>query len=564
MKRLLVVAAPLAVLVAGVATAYVSLQEEPAPGPSLIGKDGIESWYKIFQHHKGEEKAEHIGSLRIVLKPSRSADWEYSYQEELDAEVRIPPQFEGAREDDYFYVLMTSSADARLDERFEPVNMMAKASIHGFPPIEVRLEIIAGERRIEVKGQGLPNPVKLSGGDTEGVYTSIYSAVFHLKQQGLLDRPGRVPFKILGFNQKQEKLAPYEVDLVVIGETERAYMGKMSKVMQISVENLPHPVEEMRLQTIYVDGFGRIVEGSKRTEAGELQILLVEISREARGSGTRVVPRGRRDPFNKETVMTTRPVPVKKGKRGKKTTAAKEKIDAKQARDVLEDAEKLIEDLRQAKEVGKSAGELKQIYDKFIRKFLGLREVWQKDVKYAERLVRLENLKKQAETYYEGARRTFEEAQTVYLEVMRLRREGDCDGMDNRIRDLEDFRERPELIASEFRVKLESDLIQPARKSLEICKIQELLRAKDLTLTGTIHYQEQIRVPVKAGVNVAGQRLSIRKKAVLLHNEAYALINGDAYRVGDTVKDEGVEVVLITPQRVQVSYKGQVRDLRVK
>ena len=224
---------------------------------------------------------------------------------------------------------------------------------------------------------------------------------------------------------------------------------------------------------------------------------------------------------------------------------------------MLSELRKIVDEMKKHAQEGLET-ELREAYERLIARYKPLRE------KLPAERETLERLRLVAEGYYPGAKITYEEADSVYTDIARLSQEGNCKEMEGRLGKLEMYRNRPELAYMPQLEKLESKLIAHARHLVEVCNIQEVLRGKALALTGAVHYHRQVRSPVQVAVEVLGHSLSIDRDVVLVHSEAYALINGKAYEVGDTVEGQDVKVERIDKTSVQVSYRGQVREVRMK
>ncbi len=121
------------------------------------------------------------------------------------------------------------------------------------------------------------------------------------------------------------------------------------------------------------------------------------------------------------------------------------------------------------------------------------------------------------------------------------------------------MRDRLELYnEDERRAKLE-EKIREGGKSREKCVARLELAKKRIDLTGVVVSNETVVETLKLDFSIGGARVTIDEPVRVNRSVAYALINGDLYREGDTVRIEGVRVDRIDLQSIEISYKDEVR-----
>lgn len=539
MLRLPVVVLCVGVVVCGATSVGVAVQDVP-PSASKGLTDTVESWYKILQ------SGEQVGYAHVVLRPVPAVAWRYELTLEEDAEVEVGGEF---------FQISSRVHQGYLDENFDPVDVQTSLTVRGIP-VQVRLYRDAGERRVVVTLPG-EKPIEFSGGDAH-VSVDLDLSLLHLQQSGRLEAGARLRLMLLDYDaQARPRAMP--VQLIVAGVEEREYLGKKSKVTRIDVENYPSAVPDLAVRTVYVDGNGRMVE---TLTMGTLRMVLAKDSREAKGEARRVVQHGRRDPFRKDLAMGA-PAEAKTGRDEGTSRGSGLEIRPGQEAQKLKDAEAIVKEMEKL-DRAKQQAELAAKYQEFIAIFLPLRRHLQKDAKMARDLQALDALKERAENCHPGAQRVFEEAHRIYAEIGRLALLSNCKEMEKLHLEMTAYRDRPELINSPKLLELEK-IIGEARSMVERCKIREELKNKKVLVTGTTLHERPMPVPVRIRIDLLGHRLSLERTAELIESEAYAVINGEVYRAGDALlKDPEVRVERIDKFGVQISYKGEVRDIQTR
>ena len=532
MKKPFILFVILAMASTGAWMAVQALQVQPGDVGSGAKKlpDRLESWYQVLQ---GDE---HIGFVHSIIKV-RGIGEGYNFTHEEDVEIKV----------DKKYVPVSGKLEGQIDADFQPRRLEGSYSYSG-ARVGVQITTENDERKIRLTPPGGKTPIVLSGGRAKDVSIDLGSTILQLQQTQGLREGQRIQLRLMNVGQGQLQV----VTLIVEAQVEREYMGKKSRVYQIGVEGYQAQTRELAIQTLYVDSFGRVVES-----VGGVRVLLVKDGKKARGKSARVGQRVGNDPFAKEPRLE------EKIDLGEPTTEPPEDTVDFVEPEPGEEFKMLTEIRRIVDEMKKHAQEdleteLREAYERLIARYKPLRE------KMPTERETLERLRLEAEGYYPGAKITYEEADGVFADIARLAQEGNCKEMESRLGKLERYRNRPELAYMPELEKLESELIADARRLVEVCNIREALRGKDLALTGAVHYHRQVRSPVQVGVEVLGHTLSVDRNVVLVHSEAYALINGKAYEVGDTVEGQDVKVERIDKTSVQVSYRGQVREVRMK
>jgi hypothetical protein len=308
----------------------------------------------------------------------------------------------------------------------------------------------------------------------------------------------------------------------------------------------------------FVDKFGRIVEETRR---GGLRMILVKGEEEAVGHETRLRQRARRDPFRKDLAMTLRA----KEKEGVAAGEKKEDVritDAAQVQARLKEGQKLLEDLRKAREENREA-EGEQIYQKLLALHQALRKFLQERPQGQDVQRQTEELRRQTEEVWGGAERLMKKLRLVYVRVMELFDRDECDEMAKGVEELRKAQDRPELHDTP-QLLLLAGWVAKVEPLVAKCRTRMELARKKIVLTGTIAYEEWTFQPVDPSVAVFGHVAGAPQEVRFIKPSRLAVINDKVYRVGDVVEGEGVRVEKIWPHGVQVSLREETRDVGIR
>lgn len=397
--------------------------------------------------------------------------------------------------------------------------------------LEARLDDTYSPRRLEVRQAGRPRTVALPA-DREA-YALPSLMLLALRQNGTLARPGPRREKLLDLREER----PVEVSLLVEAAPPRDYAGKRVPVTRVRFVR-PAP-GELSLAEAYVDLFGRILEASF---GDGLRMALVPDEEEAVGSFLRGA--GRRDPFDKNEAM-------KAGRTTAPPAAMEVAVGVDELASKLREVRKAVEGLLAAGEGGH-----REKYDEYLKLWWSMRETASK--KKRELLGELDDLRAALEKLWPGAKGVLAEGLALTETARRHYETENCAAL---AQDLERLRRLKERL--EVRGRPEEDDIGKWLAAWEPllarCMNRRELAAKKLDVTAiTLSYRERdeaVEIPPAFGP---------APRVRFVEETALAGINGRVYRPGDLVDGEGVKVEKIRRHSVEVSWKGEVRDVPLR
>lgn len=523
--------------------------EAAAPQDRVDLAGVLDSWYKI------EQADRHVGFLHEYLERVPAGNpWRYNYHVDAEIEVMVPDPQEPGKE---VPLVESVRVRARLDDTYAPVDWQQRTHSNGVDVDLLGTVDENGQRSIEVvfsaaDRRQFPVPQE------EEVYFSRSLMFIALRQNGSLARPGtRRVFLI----QPQPQGPPVmDVSIEVRETLKREYLGKKEvPVTRISYLKPPPAMNrDWELLEAYVDKFGRIVEETRR---GGVRTVLVKGEEEAVGHETRLRQRARRDPFRKDLAMTLRA----KEKEGAEADGRKEDVrisDASQVQARLKEGQKLLEDLKRAREENREA-EGEQIYQKLLALHQALRKFLQERPQGQEVQRQAEELRRQSEEVWGGAERLMKKLRLVYVRVMELFDRDECDEMAKGVEELRKAQDRPELQDTP-QLLLLAGWVAKVEPLVAKCRTRMELARKKIVLTGTIAYEEWTFQPVDPSVAVFGHVAGAPQEVRFIKPNRLAVINDKVYRVGDVVEGEGVRVEKIWPHGVQVSLREETRDVGIR
>ncbi len=505
----------------------------------------VETWYKLLQE-KDATKIDQIGYAHERI--SKAGPTKYAYFFEADGEY-VPPGESGI-ETEHISIQVTG----QLEEDFDPTQLKINYT-YGAKTLSIELNSAPDKRFVEIKtADGVAVQLELDPQDSYLLFDAI--SLFRMRQRGELAKNGEV----------KTNIPPLEgVDYGVVSATVskgevREFLGKKDTwvtPVHLTADGVDLPGDYS------IDRYGRALERkgiiiAGMSEANSLKGIRMAAAvnqLEAKGEATGLSPRGRRDPFYKLGVLIpVRKGPVVKGPGIKKDPEPPPFVPGEEVKEI-ERLAGVIKELRTAV-VNNNEVEARKKYDSFLRGYKNLRDLV---LGNPQQLSQLDQLKFEAEKHYGGAEKLLAEAETrrqailAYLDALAL------DEIDKRIKEMERMRDRLEFYnEDERRAKLE-EKIRDGVLNRGKCVARIELAKKKIDLTGVVVSTETVLETLKLDFSIGGARVSVDEPVRVNKSVAYAVINGELYREGDTIKVEGVRVDRIDLQSIEISYKEEVR-----
>ena len=506
----------------------------------------VETWYKLVQE-KDATKLDQIGYAHERI--SKAGPTKYAYFFEADGEY-VPPGESGIETEH-----VSIQVIGQLEEDFDPTQLKINYT-YGAKTLSIELNSAPDKRFLEIKtAEGMSVQLELDPQDSYLLFDAI--TLFRMRQRGELGKPGDVKTNVPPLEGSD-----YGNATATVGKGEsRDFLGK--KDTWVTPVHLV--VDGIELPGDYaVDRFGRTLERkglmiAGMSEANSLKGVRMQVAMnqlDAKGETTGLSTRGRRDPFYKLGVL----IPVKKGPVAKgpgvknKEPEPPPVVPGEEVKEI-ERLAAVVKELRAAV-ANNSEAEARKKYDAFLRGYKNLRDLV---LGNPQQLSQLDQLKFDAEKHYGGAEKLLADAESrrqailAFLEALAL------DEIDKRIKEMEKMRDRLELYnEDERRAKLE-EKIRDGGKSREKCLARIDLAKKKIDLTGVVVSTETVLERLKLDFSIGGARVTVDEPVRVNKAVAFAVINGELYREGDTIKIEGVRVDKIDLQSIEISYKEELR-----
>jgi hypothetical protein len=168
----------------------------------------------------------------------------------------------------------------------------------------------------------------------------------------------------------------------------------------------------------------------------------------------------------------------------------------------------------------------------------------------------IDEMRNKAELAWDGAAQVEREARGLYVQIEGLMARLDCEGVERTHKELQTLRDRIEVER-----RAERDVI--AAMAADVgglvvrCRTRRELAQVRLDLTG-------ILMGEKTTVETVELPLGADQDVKFLRSFAWAEINGQVYRAGDTIAGTRIRVDKITRHSVQVSLRDEMRDVGLR
>jgi hypothetical protein len=530
----------------------------PAPAPAgaqqqdkiEIPKEALDSWYKVVQTVSGtagspEEKA--VGYMHEVLvRTAGNSTHRYQYDLTGEQDVVLPANAKGERSVPEIHAV---SIRAHLDDTFAPV-YMERHDQKGAAMLPTAIYTEDNARRIEVTLSG--ERKSFSVNPDEEIFYSPFLMFIALRQSGALSRPGTR--KAVLMVPREDGAPPYaDVTLEIKEMVKRTVMGKKDvPVTPVSyLKPPPAPSREDELLTSYIDKYGRIVE--EETRRGTRR-LLVKTEKEALGDRPMIVS-ARRDPFWKEGAFM-QPDVRRDPEKGPPPT-----IDDFEGN--LAESKRLLEELAKLKAENREIDGDK-VYDRILDLVTAMYAKHKKTPLLPAQLAQVEWVNEQAERVWGGVAKIMKKGQLIFARCTQMFERDDCPGMEAGLKELKELtgaKPIQNLPAKMAEIQRWIGQIEPL---VVRCKTRIELAKKKIELTGTTLSESWEQVPVDIRLSAFGHQVGSVLDVRFVKPMRIAIINGKAYRVGDTVEGEGVRVEKVWAHGVQVSLRDETRDVGIR
>lgn len=519
--------------------AIASHQDVPTPSPVSELPLRLESWYKVLY------KGEHIGHTHVQIVHVQEGKVRY------DASTEAEYEFQKGD----LLLPVSVKSQVRLSESFESLLLHSTMVLLG-QEFSISLKEISEGRSLEIL---LPSGVRRTFALREDtlIYFDLDLAIFDLHRRGLLKGPGEQ--SVILFAPRADTVSTTaEVTLSVKEEEMRDYLGKKSTVTRIGVRDSSAYAAELARTTLWVDRYGRIVETEM---AGGGRLLLASGEEEARGTRGLISVGARRDPFDKDRVMSKTGVKRSSSPTARSAAAGGPSeliVTPEEAQEVLQEAGEIVADMKRLKK-DKQEEEVEKAYNRFLKLYVGLRKVLTADADKTQ----LEQYKKTADQMVPVTRNLLQQVRKKVELVREYLERTNCEEIEREYNEITLILERPELMDTEERSEIRR-LHQEAEAHLARCRARIELANKRLIVSGTVIQLETVTDRLDLAVRMLGAELGFSEDLKVLRSHSYAIINDDIYREGDTIRGENIVLKEILTHGVTVSYRGEERNVGLR
>jgi hypothetical protein len=479
----------------------------------------IDTWYSIIKDRQAVGYVHE--TLKHALKPGR---YEYLFERELEMKPHV--------ED-----LMVSAV---LDETLTPTELSSEVHSNGIP---FGIVMYTGDdRRLEAR-PFVGEPVLWTHPSRDDFHLFPTLTLYALRQNDTLAKPGRITLRTADARA-------VEVVLEVGAPVRREYLGKEGPVTPVRfLKPFPAPSAETELVEAFVDRYGRIVEARM---AGGARLLIVENNLEALAAVGAVRRQGRRDIFDKLTAMRNAARERERAREGRPGIDPPA-VTPDSLRSDLEAALKMADEIRSLK----AQGELEEARKTYLQMLVHLRAVRRVAERARPELFpAIMEGRDLAELAWDGAAQLRNAAAREFVKVKGQMDNLHVEAMEQTHRTLVAFLDRIEVEGRSERQEI-ADWAAEVGTLVVKCRTRRALAQMRLDVSAIALWEtrttETVDAPLWGGVEVP-----------FVRPFAEAEINGRVYRQGDTIAGTQVKVDRITAHAVQVSLRGETRDVPLR
>jgi hypothetical protein len=488
----------------------------------------VDTWYRVVQGRR------QVGYVHETMRWG-GFPWRYEYALEAELELKLRG---GPHQEDL-------SVTALLDESLAPIELSLDASANDRLS-RLTLYSAAEERRIEARPSASSEPVLWSTPARDEFQVLPTVALYALRQNESLAKPGRIALR--GIDPRGQAKAGIEVVLDVGEAVRRPVLGRDVAGTPVTfLKPFPGVAPETELRDAFVDRYGRILEG---TLAGGARIVMAANRDEALAEIGPVHRHGRRDPMDKLTAMKNADRERRRALGGEPELGIPPPTLDSLSSDLV-GVQKLLEQVR----VHRADGELDDARRGYLQALVRLKAIRELAVKRRPEMIPdLEKVRDDAELAWDGAAQAAQEARTLYVKVDELMARLDCEGMERTQAELQGLRDRIEVERRPEREAISAMQADVGTLALKCRTRRELAQAR-LELGGILMGEKTTLEPLPA---IGGEGVPFVRAF------AWAEINGQVFRVGDTIPGTQIRVDRISRHSVQVTLRDEVRDLGLR
>ena len=497
----------------------------------------IDTWYRVVQGSKP------VGYLHETLKRT-APPWRYEYS--LDREFEISVRGKPHAEDLVF--------TAFLDDTLSPVEVTAEGHSDDAGS-SLSLYVLGEERRFEVRAGASPDPVAWAQPARDDVFLLPSLALYSLRQNETLSRPGRVTLKAA--DPRGQEKSGIEVVLDVGEPVKRTYLGKETSVIPVAfVKPFPAEARETEWRQAWVDRFGRVLEA---VLAGGARFIIASGHQDALDGIGLLHRHGRRDPFGKAEAMRNAARERERAARGDVEIPAPlitlDSLDSD-----LTAAQKMIEETR----AQKSAGDVEEARKSYLKALVHLKAIRELAVRRrADLLPLLDQVRDEAESAWDGAAQVEREAGRILASLPELADRLDVEGLERAQKELQGLRDRIEVERRPERDRIAAWGAE-AGTIIVKCRTRRDLARTRLDVTGITLGEREEEQTIDARINLFGVTTGAPVTVRIVRPFAMADVNGRMLREGDLVEGTPIRIDKIRAFGVRFSLRDEVRDVGLK
>jgi hypothetical protein len=478
----------------------------------------IDTWYTVIQ---GKQSVGYVHeTLKRAIRPGR-------YEYVLERELEMKPHAEEL------------TFTALLDDSLAPLECTADAHLNGFPSGLVMYT--RDDRHLEAR-PFVGEPVLWVHSAQDDFHILPTLTLYFLRQNDQLAKPGRITLRTADAR-------PVEVVIEVREPVRKEYLGKEGPVTPVQfLKPFPSASRETEMVDAFVDRYGRILEARL---AGGARLVIVENNLEALAAVGAVRRNGRRDIFDKLTAMQNAARLRDRHRRGE-PEIERPYVTPDSLRSDLEAALKMAEEIR----AFKAAGELDEARKTYLKMLVHLQAVRRVATKVRPQLLpQISAGRDDAEAAWDGAAQLRNAAGLEFVKVKGQMDNLDVEAMVQTQRTLARFLDRIEVEGRPEREEIAGWASEVGTLVVK-CRTRRALAQMRLDVSATALWETRTTETVQAPFGPV--------EVPFVKPFAEAEINGRVYRNGDTIQGTQAKVDRITAHGVQVSLRGEIRDVPLR